>query len=154
MVDGQQSGLRGGTENAPLAASMARSLKCSVATLDSRLLQCHALRDRLLSELQSLGVSYVQISPGAAVPHILNLAFPGLRGETLQHALEEDDIYVSTGSACSSHKKGPSEVLRAMGIPVPTAECSIRISLSDSNTEADMVLAAQSIAQACQKYRR
>ena len=151
---GQQSGLRGGTENAPLAASMARSLKHSVATLDSRLHLCQSLRSLLLSELQSLGVSFVQISPEAAVPHILNLAFPGLRGETMQHALEEADIYVSTGSACSSHKKGPSEVLRSMGIPVSTTECSIRISLSDSNTEEDVVHTARSIAQACLKYRR
>jgi len=151
---GQQGGLRGGTENAPFAATLARSLKRSISTLDSRFRQCQSLKDLLLAELKRLDVSFVRISPETAVPHILNVAFPGLRGETLQHALEQDDIYVSTGSACSSHKKGPSKVLLAMGVPLRTAECSIRISLSDSNTEEEMILAAGSIARACQKYRR
>ncbi|NCA98313.1 MAG: cysteine desulfurase [Clostridia bacterium] len=151
---GQQTGLRGGTEHAPLTAALARSLKRSVATVDSRFRHCQTLKDLLLAELQHLNVSYVRISPEPAVPHILNLAFPGLRGETMQHALEQDDIFVSTGSACSSHKKGPSEVLLSMGIPRTTAECSIRISLSDSNTAEDMIVTARSIARACQKYRR
>ncbi len=151
---GQQQGLRGGTENAPLAAAMARCLERSVSQLSATKNHCQDLQSILLSELQRLGVAFSRISPPEAIPQILSLAFPGLRGETLQHALEEDEIYVSTGSACSSHKKGPSEVLLAMGIPRKTAECTIRISLSDSNTREEMTLTAQSIARACQKYRR
>ncbi len=151
---GQQSGLRGGTENAPLAASLARSLARSVTDLKRCLSHCQNLQDTLLQELRHLDVAYTRISPETAVPQILNLAFPGLRGETLQHALEQEDLFVSTGSACSSHKKGPSEVLIAMGIPRSVAECSIRISLSEQNTPEEMILAAGSIARACQKYRR
>ncbi|MDD2456937.1 MAG: cysteine desulfurase family protein [Eubacteriales bacterium] len=151
---GQQSGLRGGTENAPLAASLARSLARSVSDLTRSSIHCQNLQDILLQELRRLGVAFARISPETAVPQILNLAFLGLRGETLQHALEQEDLFVSTGSACSSHKKGPSEVLLAMGVSRAVADCSIRISLSECNTTEEMVLAAGAIARACQKYRR
>lgn len=151
---GQQNGLRSGTENAPLIATLARSCAEAASNLAVKQDHCRQLRQQLLDELGQSGVAYAMLSPPDGIPQILNLSFPGLRGETLQHALELSDIFISTGSACSSHKKGSSEVLLAMGLSKDVADCSIRISLSAANTPAEIALTARTIAEACQKYRR
>ena len=65
-----------------------------------------------------------------SAPHIINLGFPGLRGEILLHALEEEGVYVSSGSACSSRNKQFSHVLEAMGVDDKILEGSIRLSIS------------------------
>lgn len=73
-----------------------------------------------------------------SAPHILNVGFPGLRGEVLLHALEEEGVYVSTGSACSSRDKKISHVLKALGLDNRTAEGSIRISISYLTTPEEI----------------
>ena len=82
-----------------------------------------------------------------AAGHILSVAFPPVRAETLLHALEADGIYVGTGSACSSKKGGHSHVLTAMGCTPEVMDGAIRISLCPENTEEEMRLTAQSIAR-------
>ncbi|MDD2533651.1 MAG: cysteine desulfurase family protein [Eubacteriales bacterium] len=151
---GQQSGLRSGTENAPLVATAVFALNRANQNILQKINHCQNLREHLLSDLQQSQTEYVIISPPAGAPQILNLAFPGLRGETLQHALERSDVMISTGSACSSRHKGPSDVLMAMGMTKAVAECSIRISLDDNNTQAEMIATARAIHDACTKYRR
>ncbi len=151
---GQQKGLRSGTENAPLTATLARCSTMATEDLSGRAMYCQQLRQQLLDELDQNGIPHVMLSPADGAPQILNLSFPGLRGETLQHALEMSDIFVSTGSACSSHRKGPSEVLLAMGYPKAIAECSVRISLSATNHPTEITQTVQAIAEACKKYRR
>jgi cysteine desulfurase len=81
-------------------------------------------------------------APEEGAPHILNVGFPGVRGEVMLHALEGDNVYVSTGSACSSKKRKVSAVLLAMGIPAEKAECAIRFSLSPHTTEEEIEYAA------------
>jgi cysteine desulfurase len=151
---GQQQGLRSGTENAPLAVCLADCLTQAVAAQEAGAAICDQLRSWLLTELNRQAVDFVRLSPLDAIPQILCLAFPGLRGETLLHALEKEDILVSTGAACSSHKKRPSPVLTAMGVPQDLAACSIRISLAATNTPDEITAVAAAIARACKKYRR
>jgi cysteine desulfurase len=151
---GQQHGLRGGTENAPLCAAMALALEQATLKLDTTIEHCRHLAKTLLDSLDRRQVAYQRLSPDCAIPQILNLSFPGLRGETLQHALEAEEIYLSTGSACSSSQRGPSRALLAMGISRTVAECSIRVSLSVTNTSEEMQQTAAAIDQACQLYRR
>ena len=146
---GQQHGLRSGTENPPLTAAMALAVKLTAGDLAEKTLIVNSLRLQLLAALSGAGVSYDVLSPADGVPHILAIAFPGLRGETLLHALEAREIYVSTGSACSSRKKKHNPVLRAMGVPDHLAACAIRISLSARNTPEEIVQAAQAIAESC-----
>ncbi|MGN1033531.1 MAG: aminotransferase class V-fold PLP-dependent enzyme, partial [Intestinibacter sp.] len=69
--------------------------------------------------------------------HVLNVSFRGVKGEVLLHYLEQKEIYVSTGSACSSKKKG-SHVLNAIGLSTEEIEGAIRFSLSDLNTEEEI----------------
>ena len=67
-------------------------------------------------------------------PHILSVSFLGIRSEVLLHTLEDRNIYVSAGSACSSHKRKPSATLSAMGMSNAQIENTVRISFSEENT--------------------
>lgn len=151
---GQQKNRRSGTENAALAAALAQAAELASDKLAAGCDAVATLRDTLLTALQARQIDFRLLSPPDAVPHILNLAFPGLRGETMLHALESQEIYVSTGSACSSHKKGPSPVLLAMGVSRSVAECSIRISLAPGNSAAEMEATAEAIAGNLRWLRR
>ena len=77
----------------------------------------------------------------------MNVAFPPVRAETLLHALEMDGICVGTGSACSSKKGKHSAVLTAMHAAPAVMEGAIRISLSPSNTEEEMLFTAEKIIE-------
>ena len=92
-------------------------------------------------------------APDQGAPHILNASFLGVRGEVLLHALEEKEIYVSTGSACSSHKKG-NRILSAMGVTGERLDGAIRFSLSPFNTPEEMDQAAQAIREILPVLRR
>lgn len=63
-------------------------------------------------------------------PHIISVSFEGIRSEVLLHALEEEGIYVSSGSACSSHHPGISGTLRAIGLPDGLLDSTLRFSCS------------------------
>ena len=84
----------------------------------------------------------------------MNVSFLGVRGEVLLHALEEKGIYVSTGSACSAHKKGKNRILNAMGVVGDRQEGAIRCSLSMFNTIEEMDIAAEEIAAQLAFLRR
>ena len=91
-------------------------------------------------------------------PQIRSMSFEGTRGETWVHALEEKYIYVGTGSACSSHKKGESRVLRAMGVPPQVAQGTLRFSFCCMNTVEQAEIVADAVEEvdscsACYGYR-
>ncbi|MBQ6691778.1 MAG: aminotransferase class V-fold PLP-dependent enzyme, partial [Clostridia bacterium] len=93
-------------------------------------------------------------APEEGAPHILNASFMGVRGEVLLHALEEKKIYVSTGSACSAHKKGKNRILNAMGVIGDRQEGAIRFSFSAFNTPEEMDETAEAIAGLLAMLRR
>lgn len=147
MGGGQESGLRSGTENTPGIAGL-------LAAIEEYPDENDALRQKKLAFLEDV-IRYVPeavvngpdpASPFAA-PHILNVSFPPVRGETMLHALEGDQIYVGVGSACSSKKKKTSGVLGAMGIPTRLAECALRISLSPYTSLDELRLTAERIGE-------
>ena len=72
------------------------------------------------------------------MPCIISLSVKDVRAEVLLHALEEKGIYASAGSACSSHKREISPVLKAIGLDRAAAESTLRFSLSVENTEAEI----------------
>ena len=152
---GQQDGLRSGTENPPMVMTLAYALDEAVSRLPEKIQETTWLRRCFLDDLQQAGLEHVVLSPQTGVPHILAVSFPGLRGETLLHALEARDISISTGSACSSRqsRKGNS-VLRAMGISDVIAACAVRISFAAANQENEIHTAAQAIAEICHHLRR
>ena len=85
-----------------------------------------------LQELDNVFINGPKPEDGA--PHILNASFVGVRSEVLLHTLEDRNIYVSAGSACSSHKRKPSATLSAMGMSNAQIENTVRISFSEENT--------------------
>lgn len=76
----------------------------------------------------------VNTNPTTSAPHIINFSAIGLKGEVIVHALEAENIYVSTTSACSSKQKSISRTLQAMGVTDEEAIGAVRISLSYDNT--------------------
>ena len=93
-------------------------------------------------------------APEQGAPHILNASFMGVRGEVLLHALEEKEIYVSTGSACSAHKKGRNRILNAMDVIGDRQEGAIRFSFCPFNTIEEMDVVAEEISIIIAMLRR
>jgi cysteine desulfurase len=111
------------------------------------------LRDRLCTVLSEAGGVLRNSDPAICVPHILNLSFEDVEGESLL-ADVRDRIAVSTGSACTSATQEPSYVLRALGRSERLAEASLRFGLGRFTTEADIDAAAAAVAGALGRLRR
>ena len=144
---GQESGLRSGTENTPGIAGMDAAIAELVhmgSDMPEKLME---KKLRLVQAVREVVPDVIVNGPDpvAGAPHIVNLGFPGVRGEVMLHALEGDGVYVSTGSACSSKKLKVSGVLTAMGIRPQVAEWAVRFSLSPHTTEEEIDYAAQRI---------
>ncbi|WP_179395239.1 cysteine desulfurase family protein [Lacticaseibacillus absianus] len=142
---GQESNLRSGTENTPAIAAMAKALRLLLTDEDEKVAHEQAIRTRIYEHVAQYPnvVLFSQLTPDFA-PHILCFAIRGVRGETIVHAFEQHDIYISTTSACSSKKGTESSTLAAMHVQSSVATSAIRVSLDDQNTlaEADAFNAA------------
>lgn len=135
---GQEFGFRSGTENIPGIYGLGEAIRITNENLDKNIQKIDSLKNLLKSEILN-NIENVKInSPEDGVCHILNVSFLGVKGEVLLHYLEQKDIYVSTGSACSSKKKG-SHVLNAMNLSKDEIEGTIRFSLSCFNTEEEIL---------------
>ncbi|MFO8060384.1 MAG: cysteine desulfurase family protein [Bacillota bacterium] len=141
---GQERGLRSGTENTPGILGMAEAARWLRNEGSAAYARLRHLR-RYLGEqiLKTIPDSHVNGPPPdaseeKAAPHILNISFPGIRGETLVHALEERGIFVSTGSACSSRRADERTAVDAMPIGDERAQSAIRISLCPFNTRQEI----------------
>lgn len=110
-----------------------------------RFQQVNVLRDKIVQKLMTLEGVCINGNSIQQSPYILNVSFLGVKAEVLLHALESKEIYVATGSACSSKKKSHSHVLKAMGFDEMRMEGSIRLSLSDGLSDADVLCAVEEI---------
>ncbi len=134
---GQESGMRSGTENVLGIAAFgeaAEELRLSREEARGTAEELRAYAEEKLSPLPLR----INRPKGAYLPHILNVTLPDVKSETMLHALSADGICVSSGSACSSHSKEPSGALLAFGLSAHEADCSLRISLSHSNTKEEI----------------
>ncbi len=151
---GQERGMRSGTENTPGIAGLAKAVEEMEKNREKNLAKMAELK-RMVTEGITAGLDDVRInSPSDSAPSVLNVSFLGTRGEVLLHTLEQDGISVSTGSACSSNKKGQSHVLRAMGLSDKEIEGAVRISFSPLNTveEADYLI--EKLTAAVKRFRK
>ncbi|MBQ6716590.1 MAG: cysteine desulfurase [Clostridia bacterium] len=141
---GQEEGLRSGTENTPGIFGLMQAIKEMKAMGD---FQNELMKKKLhLIESFKAAVPGLLINgpdPEKAAPHIVNFGFPNVRGEVMLHALEENNVFASTGSACSSKKLKVSRVLTEMGVPAKTAEWALRFSLSPYTTIDEINYAAE-----------
>lgn len=152
----QELGLRSGTENVPGILGLGVAAEIAKNNIDSNIEKMRSLKNILVDGVQS---SLEKIKINGAVdensaPHILNISFEGIRGEVLLHTLEQRNIYVSTGSACSSKKKAYSHVLKEMGLTNDEMEGAIRFSFSPQNTEKQIAYTIENLKKSVEDLRK
>lgn len=143
---GQQGGLRSGTLNVPGIAGMALASEMLYSTLKEDTERMYALREHFIKGLSEIGDVRVngpisntdENGTYIAAPHIVSTSFKGVRSEVLLHTLEDAGIYISAGSACSSHKRSISSTMQAIGMSEDLAGSTVRFSFSTGTTEEDI----------------
>lgn len=149
---GQESGLRSGTENVAGIYGLGEAIGIIMEDLNSKIEKMSNLRN-LLKDYIVENIDDIKVnSPEDGVCHILNISFRYVRGEVLLHHLAQQGIFVSTGSACSSKKKG-SHVLNAMGLNAEEIDGAIRFSLSDMTTGEEIKEACEIIKKSVEELR-
>ena len=144
---GQQHGLRSGTEPVELIAGLEAAIRAYHGTPE----HFSSLKNRLLERLSL--IKDIAINSGSGcLPNIVNFSVRGVRSEIMLHSLEEDGIYVSSGSACSKGK--PSGVLGAFGVSDKDADCAVRVSFCAENTAADVDALCNKIKKTIERVRR
>lgn len=134
---GQEMGIRSGTEGVPNIIGFGKAVELERRDMNSRIEKIKSLKELMRSLLEEK-IENIRInSPLDGVCHILNVSFRGVRGEILLHSLEEQGIYVSTTSACSSKKKG-SHVLDLLRLTSEEKEGALRFSLGNFNSEEEI----------------
>lgn len=134
---GQEYGLRSGTVNLPMAVSMVKSIKLTMGRLDEASRKLIKMNQSVRTFLEEFRGVYIN-SPKDSAPQIINVSFPGVKGEVLVNAFSKHGVMISTTSACSSKRGKLNEVLLAMGVPDARIEGSIRISMGVHTTEEDI----------------
>ncbi len=155
---GQERHMRSGTENTPGIIGFGKACEIADENFVQRTSAMKEARQYLLDLIKDQIGDIVINSPQdeTGCPSVLNVSFLGTRGEVLLHTLEQDGIFVSTGSACSSNhssSKG-SHVLNAMGLSPKEIESAIRFSFSEFNTREEMEYVADKLKTAVIRFRK
>ncbi|EHF3619652.1 cysteine desulfurase [Listeria innocua] len=143
---GQEMGYRSGTENLAGGVALAKALRLTLEN-ESKRAELIEIRDYLLSEITQMPDMTVHTKKSVAAPHIVCFSAKGHRGEILVHALEKEDIYISTTSACSSKQKLASSTLKAMGVTDEEATGAVRVSLSYENRLSEAKIFIQKLQE-------
>lgn len=153
---GQEGGLRSGTENTAGIAAFEAAVAWAAeeAQVPERLRAMKLRLHGLLAEaIEGLRVNGPSPETDEAAPHILNVSLPGVGGEVMVHALEQEGVLVGTGAACSSKKREMSPTFAAMGVPRWAAESALRFSLGLMNTMEEVERAAQAVIACYGRYK-
>lgn len=161
---GQEAGYRSSTENTPGIAGLALAGKMSYDNLIPKMKKMAEvndyLRKGLFTELKDIElngpeeIGFNLLDAGKRCPSVLNITFHGTRGEVLLHTLEQDKIFISTGSACASNHTGDSHVLQAMSCTHKDIEGAIRFSFSEFNTIDEMDYVIDKTKTAVNRFRK
>ena len=155
LIEGgaQERGKRAGTENLPAIAGMAAALSDACENLEKNAAKVSALRDRLIVGLSKIPHSALNGDPVNRLPGNVSFCFEGIEGESLLLLLDEVGIEASSGSACTSGSLDPSHVLLAIGRPHEVAHGSLRLSLSEENTDEDVDVMLREIPRVIEYLR-
>ncbi len=134
----QERGKRAGTENIPGIVGMVAALKEANANIDENAAKISALRDRLIEGIGKIPHSALNGDRVSRLPGNVSFCFEGIEGESLLLLLDAKGICASSGSACTSGSLDPSHVLLAIGRPHEVAHGSLRLSLSEENTQEEV----------------
>lgn len=148
---GHERGYRSGTLPTHQIAGMGKAFEIINQNLDGEIAHLRDMRQRFLDGLQCLTATHINGPRDGGSPHLVNLAFEGIDGETLM--MEMKELAVSTGSACNSASLTPSFVLTGIGLSPELALSSVRFSFGRFTTAEDIDVATQVIMQAVRKLR-
>ena len=135
---GHESGMRSGTENVAGAVGMATALKDAVLNMDRNIEYVSKLRDKLLDGILQIDESLITGPRENRLPGIASGCINYIEGEALIMRLDFAGICASSGSACSTASLDPSHVLLAIGLAHEVAHGSVRLSINEETTEADV----------------
>ena len=136
---GQQKGMRSGTDNVPGMAGLAKAVEEVYQSLEKDVEHLYAIKEYFINGLMQIPDVTINGYTGFdSAPHIVSVSIRGIRSEVMLHALEDRGIYVSAGSACSSHKATTSATLRAIGVEKDLLDSTIRFSFSIFTTREEI----------------
>ena len=146
---GQQGGKRSGTENVPGIAGMALAARMLMKDFNSEVERLYDLKKYFIDEVTKIeGVSVNGVTDEIlGAPHIISVSVRDVRSEVLLHSLESKGVYISAGSACSSHKRTPSATLTAIGLEPVLLESTVRFSMSVNTTKEDIDIALETMSE-------
>ena len=155
---GQERGLRSGTENVPAIAGLGVAAERIYTGFEEKIDRMYTLREHFIEEVTKIpGVHVNGHTDRSNAPHIVSVSTEGVRAEVLLHALEDKEIYVSAGSACSSNKPSVSHTLKSIGLKPELLDATIRFSFCVETTEEEIDYAVKEMAALVpmlQKYTR
>ena len=136
---GQERRRRAGTENIAGIVGLGRAIELATADIEGHNRRIRAMRDRLLKGImEKIPHAYLNGHPEKRLPGNINISFEFIEGESMLLWLDDEGICASTGSACTSGSLEPSHVLLATGLPLEISHGSLRLTLGNVNTEADV----------------
>ncbi len=150
----QEKGVRPGTENVPGIVGFGKAVELlpDRTKLENMYNLKGLLVNRILKEIEGSSLNGPDIKKGAA--HIANISFAGIKGEVLIHSLENDNIYLSTGAACSSRQKTSSYILESIGVEERLLTGAIRFSLASTTTEKEINYTVDKLKENIKTLRR
>ena len=145
---GQQKGMRSGTENVPGVAALGEAAMEIYENFDEKIAHMYALKKYFIEEVTKIeGVTINGKTGEDSAPQIVSVTIQGVRSEVMLHSLEEKEVYVSAGSACSSNKPAPSKTLQGIGLKKADLEGTIRFSFCVNTTEAEIDYAIEQLKE-------
>lgn len=148
---GQERGMRPGTEAVPNIAAFAKACEIRMAHFDEDYAHVQELADYLKQQV-SAELPDAQFNGEGDIPHVVNLSMPGCKSEVMLHVLEGDEVYISSGSACSKGKQ--SGVLKALGLPKARTDSALRVSFAPFNTKEDVDAFVAAVKKGAKMFRR
>lgn len=155
LIEGgaQERGKRAGTENLPAILGMASALEDACDAMEANAKKLIYLRDKLISGISEIPHSILNGDAEKRLPGNVNFCFEGIEGESLLLLLDDKGICASSGSACTSGSLDPSHVLLSIGRPHEIAHGSLRLSLSDENTEEEIDYTVKAVKEVVEYLR-
>lgn len=156
----QQKGMRSGTENVPGIAGLGQAVKEIYEGHNDKITHLYSLKEMLIEEISKMDgviVNGVTQDIKQSAPHIVSISFEGIRSEVLLHALEDRNIFVSSGSACASNHPQLSGTLKAIGVKKELLESTLRFSFSVETTQEEIeytISVLKELVPILKRYRR
>lgn len=152
---GQQKGMRSGTENVPGVAALGEAAAEIYENFEEKIDHLYALKSRFIDGVSGIeGVTVNGKTGRDSAPQIVSVSIDGVRSEVMLHTLEDQGIYVSAGSACSSNKPSVSHTLTSIGLKGNLLDSTIRFSFSVHTTEEEIDYAISVMSDVIPKLRR